>query len=556
VIYKGKVNKMVKKIIIIILVILAALIAGGLYYLNHVYIPKNLKPLVISTLQKALDKKVTIQEASYFPFRGVLFSKVNITGHDGTPFLKVEKVDLSLKSLPSLKGDMICANTKLVVKGIAFEQDKLKVTGGSIIDLNIKGNIKKKPSLEAVLELDNLKVKGLAPVSDITHMGGKVIFSQDAFSSTDLGAQIGKQKLDLVLSGKYDQNNLNLEKLEIIYGKTHIVVSVQVTDFNNPEIKLTSDGALNLTDIAKIASGVTLPKLEGVCKLKAEVSGNPVDLKTLSANLNVTSTQLSVDKIKVDNIDATVALKNGIADLNPFSCIFYEGNIIGSGNADITKPALPCEFSVDVKNINIAPLVKDLTEYDIGHGKVDAQLGISGPAADLNALAGDGWFKMTEAKIQMPSKFGGLTKMFQLDQLSQMLISEASATFTIKEGKVDTQDLKIIADIAEFMAKGYVTFTQAIDCVIEMDLEPELKEKLGVIGALVRKVRVHGQLPDKTKTDILMQDAIKEVVKETIKEKGGEVLKGFLGGGDKQGGTEQKTDFQDQIKKGLKGLFR
>jgi len=546
---------MVKKIIIIILVVLVVLIAGGLYYLNHVYIPKNLKPLVISTLQKALDKKVTIGEASYFPFRGVLFSQVDIIGHDATPFLKVEKVDLSLKSLPSLKGDIVSAQTKLVVKGIAFSQDKLEVTGGSVIDLNVKGNIKEKPSLEAVLELDNFKVKGISPVSDITRMDGKIIVSQDTFSSSNLGAQIGKQKLDLALSGKYNQNNLNLEKLKIIYGQTQIIVSVQVTDFDNPKLKVSSNGALDLEDISKLVSGFTLPKLGGICNFKAAVNGNPIDLKTLSADLNITSTQLSVDKIKVDNIDASVALKNGIVDLNPFSCIFYEGNIIGSGNANITDPNLASDVSLDVKNINIAPLVKDLAGYDIGYGKVNAQLGISGPVADLNALAGDGWFKMTEAKIQMPSKFGGLAKMFQLDQLSQMLISEASATFTIKEGKVDTQDLKIIADIAEFMAKGYVTFTQAIDCMIEMDLDPELKEKLGVVSALVRKVRVHGQLPDKTKTDILMQEAIKEVVKETIKEKGGEILKGFLGG-DKQTDTEPKTDFQDQIKKGLKGLFR
>ncbi|MFH1407237.1 MAG: AsmA-like C-terminal region-containing protein [Candidatus Omnitrophota bacterium] len=546
---------MIKKIIISLLLVLLITVVAAFLYLNNVYIPKNLKPLVISTLGKALDKKVTIDQASYFPIRGVLFSKIKIINKDGSPFLEISKVDLSLKSLPKLKGKDISAQAKLAVAGIAFKQEKLEIRGNAMVDLDLQGMSGTKPIFKAVLNLNNFQVSGIAPLADIKNLNGEIICTQNSLSTNKLGVLINKEKMDIGLEGTYSEKDLNLTKIDLVYGKTHIQSSAEVRNFTDPEFKVNATGSLSLEDIGKLLIGITLPKLTGDCKLQAQAGGQISDLNSLIANAKVNLAQGSVDKIRFSNVDLSLTLEQGIAYFNPVNCIFYEGKISGSGNAKVFQKELPVTAVLDAQGINLAPLVKDLAGLDVGSGDLNANVEISGPVTDLNALSGNGALKLTDAKIQMPSKLGGFVKIFQLDQLSQMLISEASATFTIAQGKVDTQDFKMIADMAEFAATGYATFTQYIDFTVEMDLAPELKDRAGIAGAIIRKVRAHGQLPDKIKTDILMQDAIKEVVKETIKEKGAEILKDVFGQEQQQAQPEGDI-IQDQLKKGLKGLFK
>ncbi|MBU0635043.1 MAG: AsmA-like C-terminal region-containing protein [Candidatus Omnitrophica bacterium] len=546
---------MIKKIIISVLLVLLITVVAAFLYLNNVYIPKNLKPLVISTLEKALDKKVTIDQASYFPIRGVLFSKIKIINKDASPFLDINKIDLSLKSLPKFKGKDISAQTKLVVQGISFMQEKLKVEGNAAVDLNVEGMSGNKPLFKAILTIDNFRVSGIPPLADITKLSGEVICTHNSLSTNKLGALINKEKIDISLEGTYSENDLNLTKIDLVYAKTHIQSSAEVRNFKEPEFKLNAAGLLNLEDIEKMLIGITLPKLTGDCKLQAQASGKISDLNSLFADVKVGMSEGSVDKIRFSNVDASLTLEQGTAYFEPVKCTFYEGKISGSGNAKVFQKELPVTAVLDAQGVNLAPLVKDLAGLDIGSGDLNANAEISGPVTDLNALSGNGALKLTDAKIQMPSKLGGFVKIFQLDQLSQMLISEASATFTIAEGKIDTQDFKMIADMAEFAATGYATFGQYIDFTVEIDLAPELKDRAGIAGAIIRKVRARGQLPDKIKTDILMQDAIKEVVKEAIKEKGAEILKEVFGQEQQQAQPEGNI-IQDQLKKGLKGLFK
>ena len=92
-----------KKIVIISLVVLLALLGATFIYLNYVYIPKHLKPMVVKLLEENLGKNVRVAKATYFPIRGVLFSDVEILNPDNSLFLSVGTIDFGLKSIPVIK---------------------------------------------------------------------------------------------------------------------------------------------------------------------------------------------------------------------------------------------------------------------------------------------------------------------------------------------------------------------------------------------------------------------------------------------------------------------
>ena len=61
-----------KKILIAALIIFIIVIFLGFLYVNNIYIPKNLKPMVVNLLEKNLEKDVSIEHAVYFPLKGVV----------------------------------------------------------------------------------------------------------------------------------------------------------------------------------------------------------------------------------------------------------------------------------------------------------------------------------------------------------------------------------------------------------------------------------------------------------------------------------------------------
>ncbi|MFH2138315.1 MAG: AsmA family protein [Candidatus Omnitrophota bacterium] len=545
---------MLKKIIIGILISVVIIVVSAFIYLNNVFIPQKLKPLVIETLEKSLQKKVNIEKSEYFPMKGFSFNGISVVNLDETPFLSVKEVILKLKAIPKVQKGRVAINAKLIIDAVDFQQDKISVKGDSlVVDIAIDAKSQDDLKLAGGVVINNIVISGLSPLADINELKGKIGFTQDSFNSQDLSAKIGQEKIVLTFKGVFDQAHIKLDQLTAVYGKTNLSCSGELSNFINPQIEAVANGAIAFESIPKMLTGITLPGLSGVCDFSATAGGSLVDLRALKVQVNANIPEGAVDKIKYSQLDTVILLAQGKVYANPLNCVFYEGKVAASAEADIINKTLPITCSADITNLNIDPLIADVLGYDVGSAKVDAHIGISGPAADINALAGSGWFKMTEGKVKVPSQFGGFVKIFQLDQLSAMLIKEASATFTIANATIDTQDLKIVSDLAEFMAKGHATFAQYIDFEIEIALDEGLKDGLaGQINTFIRKVRVWGTPPD-IKKKVLLDESVKAAIKEA----GKEFLKGLLEGDNQGKITEQQNtpDLKDQLKQGLKGLL-
>lgn len=528
---------MFKKIIIIVFAFFIILLVGSFIFLNFVYIPKNLKPLVTSLLEQTLKKKVSIENAFYLPLKGVTLTTIKIINPDKSPFLEIDEVSLSLKSLPQLQKEGFLAKAKLNVRGIMFSQQKFKFSGNSIIDASVQLKAKNELNYAGTMTLDNMQINGVAPVAEITNINGNISFTQDYFASPNLNALINKQNLNINFEGIYNQSSLTLKSLNLVYGKTNISCRGQIFEFNKPGLNFSADGSLSLEDIKRILSGLPLPVLSGEGKFSAAVEGGLVDIKTIKAQAKLELAQGSFDKIKIAQTLAMISVENGIANLNSLDCNLYEGKIEAKGKAKFTEHQIPLEFSAKIKDINISPLLKDYIGQDIGRGLVSAEAALTGKAMDLTSLTGSGWAKMLEGNIHAPNNFGQLAKILRLEQLSNMEIKEASATFTIKETKIETQDLILLTEAATISGKGYLDFYQYVDFEILIKLSPEFVQSIGGIGQMlsfisdetgapIAKVKIYDKITGlKYKTVPL---PVQEIIKDKIKKEFKEGLKGLF----------------------------
>ena len=159
----------------------------------------------------------------------------------------------------------------------------------------------------------------------------------------------------------------------------------------------------------------------------------------------------------------------------------------------------------------------------------------------------------------MPSNFTNVANSLGAARLSDMDIEEASATFTLSDGKLQTQDLIMIAVEATISGKGYIDLEQYVDFQVLFKLSPEFVQSTGGIGQLLSfasdetgtplaKVRVFDKL-SQLKYKIVplpVKDIIKSKLKGELKNIFNQTKKGEAG----------KSEFQDQLKKGLEKLFR
>ncbi len=555
---------MFKKIMIIIGVLIAALLVAAVIYLNSVFIPRQLKPLVISKLEQVLNKKVTIEKAFYFPFKGVLFTKVAILNNDNTPFLNVKSVELRLKSLPKLKGKEIVLKAKLLIKRFSYEQEKIKVRGGSVADIDLRyvnGNL----GFVTTVLLNNVELLGLPAVADVTGMNGKITCTDKSFNSAGIKARAGGKDILLKFSGKYDKKQAELENLDLTYGKSDVSISGKVDDFVRLQANAHAQGVLKLEDLKSLLGKLTLPDLSGDCQIDADLGGVFSDLAGIKGKVTLQIAKGSVNKIKFSDVKAEANLEKGTLQVTPLYIGLYGGKIEGMLKAVIADTTIPCEGHISVDKVNIQQLVIDLSGMDLGEGMFSAYLEGQLEATDITSALGSGWVKLLNGAIRPPPKFEKIANSLKVAGLSDMKIQQAQATFKIHDQKIETLDFEAVAKEATITGSGYLGFDLKTEFECVFKLSREFVQSRGGLGNLpnfisdnsglpLAKIKVWGVLKPNGLRYKPIPFAVNELFKNGVKQSITEGIKNILKNQGQDSGSG--SNIKQQIEKGLEGLFK
>lgn len=466
---------------------------------------------------------------------------------------------------------------KLNVPALSYAKDKFS---GDSIALNAKlngapGDIEAALSLPALdgnarafkvaalgLDVDLKQPEQTFKLKLTTPVTGSIEAQQFNLSDLKLalnatGDKLPGKSINSELKGgiRADLGRQNIEaNLEGGLLQSQIKAKFAVKNFNVPMIRYD-------LEIDQFDADPYLPKKTAEAKGQSRKTEpeQPFDLSALKA-LNVEGSlrigSLKAANIKVAQLRVDVKAKNGLVSVAPFSAKLYQGSMDGK----VTVDAATNSFTVNEKltGIDIAPLLKDAVDLDMAEGRGNVSLDIatqgntvSGLKKALNgslsvnladgAIKGINLAKLVQG-IQSLSK-DTKVQTLGVDKSEKTEFSEFKANFKVSNGIAHNDDLAVKSTVLRVTGNGDIDIGH--DSLNYNVKAIFAKTEQGKTATL--PVNVSGAFDDlKFKVDYAA--LLTDIAKQKIDEKK-EELKA-------KAKDQVKTKAQEELKRGLKGLFK
>lgn len=333
--------------------------------------------------------------------------------------------------------------------------------------------------------------------------------------------------------------------------QSQIKANVGVKGFAEPAIKFD-------VDVDQFDADLYLPKksTEATKKSQSKEPEQPLDLSALR-KLNLDGS-LRVGALKVMNVKSTqlrvdVKALNGQVNINPLSAKLYQGSM--NGSLSINAQSTP-SFVINQKlnGVAIAPLLKDAADMELAEGKGNIALDLTTQGNTVNALkkALNGSVSVNLANgaikginltklVQGIQNLGKDTKVQTLgmDKSEKTEFSEFKASFKVRNGVAHNDDLAVKSTVLRLSGNGDIDIGH--DSLNYNAKATLAKTEQGRAATL--PVNVSGSF-DAVKFKIDYGALLVDVAKQKIDEKKEKVIE------------DTKAKLQDELKKGLKGLFK
>jgi AsmA protein len=289
----------------------------------------------------------------------------------------------------------------------------------------------------------------------------------------DVPETADKQALSKVaLSTEFDGSgsHLNLDKLALTLDGSSISGKLGVTDFEKQALQadLKVD-RINLDDYLPPEAQNQPATPETAAGAAAQL---PVEtLRSVNARVDLKAGALTLSRINLTDLVLHLEGKDGRIRLDPMKANLYEGSYQGRINLDATGKQPKLDMESTLAGVQIAPLLKDVTEAGQaqmqGSSYIDARLGAAGNSTeamkrnlngnidlrvDDGVLVGVDVRKVLEqAEIILESK-----RITRIDRGERTPFERLTATLNIKSGIVSNDDLLITSPGFQITGKGTV----------------------------------------------------------------------------------------------------
>jgi len=332
--------------------------------------------------------------------------------------------------------------------------------------------------------------------------------------------------------------------------QSQIKAKVGVKGFAEPAIKFD-------VEMDQLDADLYLPKKPA--KAKAAKSEQPEQKLDLSAlrKLNLNGS-LRIGDLKMMNVKTTqlrvdIKAVNGLVNINPMSAKLYQGSM--NGSLSVNAQGTPSIAIIqNLNGVNVAPLVKDAANLDMleGKGNVGVNLTTRGNTVSAMKMALNGSVSVNLANGAI--KGINLTKLVQgiqniskdtkaqtlgVDKSEKTEFSEFKANFKVRDGVAHNDDLSVKSTMLRLSGNGDIDIGHDS---LNYDAKAALaKTEQGRTATL--PVNVSGSF-DSIKFKVDYGALLADVAKQRIDEKKEKVKE------------DAKAKMQEELKKGLKGLFR
>ena len=222
---------------------------------------------------------------------------------------------------------------------------------------------------------------------------------------------------------------------------------------------------------ADAAGGVNVNK--GWGKEKIDLSG----LKSIDADLNITTGQLTFQKMKIDKADLVLNLKDGVMKTTMRRLDLYGGVGAGVLLIDARGPFIKLQNTLNVNGIAAKPFLTDATGFDKieGTAKIEMAIGAAGDnqQALMSSVVGKTNFTFTNGALvgvnlaQIARQVQSALTGAAVGPAAKTDFAEAGADFTITKGVAHTDNVRMLNPFIRISGGGDVNLgAQTMDMKI------------------------------------------------------------------------------------------
>jgi len=280
-------------------------------------------------------------------------------------------------------------------------------------------------------------------------------------------------------------------------------------------------------------------------------------LKPLNLDGSLRIGALKVLNVKMNRLRADLKAKGGVLRLAPFNANLYQGNLASELELNVSRAVPQLAIKAELGGVEIGPLLNDSLQMDFlsGKGNVAVNVVTQGDRASLlqKGLNGKLSLNLADGAVKginlakSVRDFGKGTDRTQgANNEEKTDFSEMKASFKIANGVAHNDDLLMKSPFLRVGGKGDINLgNESLDYLVKATITGTSKGQGGKdeVGGLTVPVRLSGPftaLKYKLEFSAMASDAVKQKLRGLMQQPGGEANSGA----------------EDQLKQGLKRLFK
>ncbi len=355
---------------------------------------------------------------------------------------------------------------------------------------------------EKKIDISNLTAEVLADNTGIKVRNGRFAM---AAKSYDLNAFIPKEPQD---RGALELSSEGLH-LTAAYSWRDATLLIHNATFENPAARATFQGKLtNLnkpfleiqgeleTDLVKAVPllAAKAPNLKNA-GLKGTLRGNFIlnglwnDPLNWDLQIDAQGSPIFIkDKIRLDNFDVQVRMKNKVLRIPYLHATPYSGTLGITGLMDFSKPGTFFDVKLSAYNLNLYPLGRDLDlkQKDFS-GTAVFQLAMNGILKSPETFRGSGAIDIRNGRLLQTNLFKqmGDLVVVKVEGFDLVVIQAMNATFDIYDKRIWTQNLNLFGNTVHLDLDGSIGFDQTLDLLMDIRYSPDILRGAQDVGGIV-----------------------------------------------------------------------
>ena len=516
------------------------------------------------------------------------FAKGTLTQEQMPQFEVALNVENAMFRYPSLPAGVDGINISATVKNPGGNIDATEVTINPF-DFTLAGNpfslkaIVKTPTSDPDLQatakgtLDLGKIKDVYPLEDMSlngtiqadmNLAGKLSYIEK--EQYDKMKAEGSIRLNGMRLNMKDLPTVDIQRSTFSFSPRYLQLSETTVNIGNNDVTLDSrfenylgyalkgstlkgslnisSNHLNLNDF--MSTDTTAVQAQATADTTATTSstGTIRIPENLDFNMQANLKEVLFDKMKLENVNGTLLVKNGTIDMRNLSFNTMGGSITANGAYSAPKASQPhLNAGFDMKNIGfaqayqelglvqqLAPIFKGLKGNFSGNLQIDTPLD-ENMSPVMQKVQGSGNLSTKDLSLSGVKFIDQVADIVKKPSMKEIEVKDLNLGFEIKDGRVNTQPFDLKLGDYTMNLSGSTGLDQTIDYTGKITLPS------GGIGSALGTVDMTiGGTFTSPKVGIDMASLAKNAAEQA--------LKGIVGGDNKEGESGEKKSILDKAR--------